>query len=459
MSPGVNIKRRVTWLERGFCCGLISALWLLMWLSSVLICFAGELPADQTGNSLFDTQWGGHLRGIGAVAYPDSESIYQWIDLDPYYDGQIEARLKNNTFIGSNWSLETHLEIVGYGGDSLSKTSEFRSRWAGADGARLLGLTQINDDHRLFNLSHQVIDEADRQLYTRLDRLNIGYAPSWGSLRIGRQAMTWGRGLMFNPMDLFNPFSPSTVMRDYKTGDDMANLQSFLGSGELQLVYVPRRQSVDSGVDDAVSTYAAKWHQTLSGVELDFMAARHYEDRMVGLGASGYLGGAAWRTDLVYTRGETDPDPVDYIQWLINLDYAWQWLGHNVYGFVELYYNGLGESESYADAASNAYIRQRLLRGDQFTLGRTYFSGQLQFEHHPLVHSQWTLLVNAIDGSGFLQPQVVFDFADNWQFLAGAVLYWGCDASEFGGFEVSYGDLEFKSVPSDRLYLWLTYYF
>ena len=40
--------------------------------------------------------------------------------------------------------------------------------------------------------------------------------PRWGVVCVGRQAVTWGNGLIFNPMDLFNPFSPVDIERDYK---------------------------------------------------------------------------------------------------------------------------------------------------------------------------------------------------------------------------------------------------
>jgi hypothetical protein len=49
-------------------------------------------------------------------------------------------------------------------------------------------------------------------------RLALGIQPNWGLIRIGHQAVTWGNGLLFNPMDLFNPFSPSDIERDYKIG-------------------------------------------------------------------------------------------------------------------------------------------------------------------------------------------------------------------------------------------------
>ena len=33
--------------------------------------------------------------------------------------------------------------------------------------------------------------------------------------------MSWGNGLVFQPMDLFNPFTPTAVDRDYKPGNDL----------------------------------------------------------------------------------------------------------------------------------------------------------------------------------------------------------------------------------------------
>ena len=45
-------------------------------------------------------------------------------------------------------------------------------------------------------------------------------------------------------MDLFNPFSPTAVQRDYKVGDDMAHVQLPLNTGELQMLYLPRRDPV-----------------------------------------------------------------------------------------------------------------------------------------------------------------------------------------------------------------------
>ena len=416
-------------------------------------------PQDPAHFPEISSQWGGYVRDIGTLTLPDSQSVYRFVGTDPLYDGRLEGRLKNDTFFGEHLALETHLELTLAGGDTRRRTADLREFMGEEVLDSYFGQSLLTDDRRLFNLTHVVADEDAYQLATRFDRLHLSYASSWGAVHLGRQALTWGNGLIFNPMDLFQPFSPSAVMRDYKQGDDMAVIQAYAGPGEIQLAYAPHRSMLDGSVTDRSTTYAAKWHQPVADLEWDAMAARHYGDHIIGMGLTGYLGGAAWRMNSVYTFVNQDTAQNDFLQVLLNMDYAWQWFGHNVYGFGELYFNGIGKTGAYMETLSNSYVAERISRGDQFVLGQWYVAGQLQIEHHPLVHSHWTAIVNPNDPSGLIQPQVMVDVTSNWQIIAGAGFYWGGNDTEFGGFPVSEGPLNFQSSPADMVYLWLTYYF
>ncbi len=417
-----------------------------------------QSPAEQDGTSFLSTQWGGHLRAIGTVSWIDDDSLFATQDTGPYWDGQGELRLKNDLFMGKRLQLETHYELVDQSGDTI----EVRNRLGLSSGTGILGLLsgqEINDDRQLMNLTH-ILDEGDRHVaYHRLDRLNLTYNGAWGTLRLGRQALTWGNGLIFNPMDLFNPFSPTTVVRDYKAGDDMAHLQIPLGTGEAQFLYLPRRDGKTGDVADDQTSYASKWHFPLAGMAIDFMAARHFSDHLIGAGATGYLGGAAWRFDSLYTFLDMDDEQVGFWQIVANMDYAWGWFGRNFYGLIEYYYNGLGYSDDYEKALDDPALSDRLSRGELFTFGRHYLAGQIQIELHPLLQSHWAAIVNLDDMSLIFQPQLIWDVALNWQLIAGATIYSGGDDTEYGGFNVSDGLLSFKLAPSDSAFLWLTYYF
>jgi hypothetical protein len=368
------------------------------------------------------------------------------------------VRLKNELFMGKRLRLDVHYELVDQTGDTL----ETRNGMGLSSTAGIMDLLigqAVNDDRRLMNLTH-ILDEGNRHVaYHRLDRLNLTYSDAWGTVRLGRQALTWGNGMIFNPMDLFNPFAPTTVMRDYKAGDDMAYLQIPLGAGEAQFLYLPRRDRQTGDVADDQSSYASKWHFPVAGMEIDFMAARHFSDHLIGAGATGYLSGAAWRFDSLYTFLDMDDEQVGFWQIVANMDYAWGWFGKSIYGLIEYYYNGLGYTDDYHKALADPALSNRLSRGELFTLGRHYLAGQLQIELHPLLQSHWGAIVNLVDSSLIFQPQLVWDVALNWQLIAGATIYSGGDDTEYGGYDASVGLLSFEVAPSDNVYLWLTCYF
>ena len=410
-------------------------------------------------NADISVDWGGYLRAIGTLSYPDNQSVYRFIDSDvPFFDRQGELRLKNQIFIGSQWTLSTHYELVGQQGDTLQNNNRLRRVLPAGTTDRLVGGGPISDDRRLMNLSHTLSDENDFIAYHRLDRLNLTYAFDRGSLRLGRQALTWGSGLIFNPMDLFNPFSPTAVQRDYKVGDDMLLLQLSMGDREAQFLYLPRRDPQTGRVENDQSSFAGKWHFPVGNLEVDIMAAGHFDDLLFGMGASGYWGGAAWRSDIVYTLVD-DADQDDFFQLVANLDYAWQWGEKNIYGLIEFFYNGLGEGDNYDRALFSGEISSRIERGELFTLGRTYVAGQLSAELHPLMQTSLTAIVNIADPSAIFQPLVVWDIASNFQCIVGANINVGSNGTEFGGFDVGTAAGTVKVAPADSRYLWLTYYF
>ncbi len=427
-----------------------------------LLFFLLPAAAHAVGLGNLRTQWGGHLRGIGTLSYPDNQSIYHVVDADtPFVDGQAELRLENNLSLGSAWSLETHYELVGIRGDTLEESNRVRNVLPSAGTSSVLTFQAvINDNRRLLNLTH-ILSEGDAHvLYHRLDRLNLRWTGQRATVRVGRQALTWGNGLIFNPMDLFNPFSPVAVQKDYKTGDDMLHIQMPASRGEVQMLYLPRRDPDSGDVRDDQSSYAAKWHLTLNTLEMDVMAARHYNDILLAAGAVGYLGEAAWRVDTLYTRLDDHRDQRDCWQVVANLDYAWLWFGKNIYGLAEFYYNGLGLGHGdYDRALADTQLSRRLARGELFTLGRTYLAGQLRAELHPLLQTSLITIVNLADPSAILQPQLEWDLATDWQLIAGASLYCGGSDTEFGGFYADVDGARVKIGPADGVYLWLSYYF
>jgi hypothetical protein len=263
--------------------------------------------------------------------------------------------------------------------------------------------------------------------------------------------------MIFTPMDVFNPFDPAAVDKEYKTGDDMLYGQYLFDSGnDLQGVAIVRRNPITGNVESDQSSLAFKYHGFLGLNEVDLLAAQHYGDQVLGVGGIANMGGAVVRGDLTWTH--TDLDNV--FSAVTSLSYSWTWGGRNVSGILEYYYNGFGQKDgrySATDLAQNPNLLRRLQRGELFTLARHYVGASASVEITPLLMLIPNLFVNLEDPSALAQLVVQYDWKQNLLVLAALNLPVGPDGSEYGGIEASADELYFSAGPS--VFAQLAWYF
>jgi hypothetical protein len=269
----------------------------------------------------------------------------------------------------------------------------------------------------------------------RLDRLTVGYTSEKEVIRFGRQALSWGNGLFYAPMDLVNPFDPATVDAEYKAGDDMLYAQFLRDDGDdVQGAYVVRRDPLSGDIEAEQSTVAVKYHGFVGEAEFDVLVAQSYGDTVVGVGGGKSIGGAIWRGDVVATRTDSDT----YVQAVTNLTYSWNWFDRNMSGAIEYFYNGFGQRSGHYDTvslANNPDLVSRLLRSELFSIGQHYVAGSVLVEVTPLWGLTPTVLANVSDPSALFQLVSNYSLSDNMTFLASVNVPLGPKGSEFGGIE------------------------
>jgi len=316
------------------------------------------------------------------------------------------------------------------------------------------------DDHRWWDLTHEITESEDRILVQRLDRLHLNYAGDKLVLRFGRQAVSWGNGLIYNPMDVFNPFDPAAVDTEYKLGDDMLYAQYLTDAGnDWQFVQVMRRDEEGESRQQVNST-AIKFHGFGGEREYDILLAEHYDELLLGAGGASSFGGAVIRADI--TVADTDNDWVASV--VANWSYSWVWAGRNVSAVTEYFYNGFGLRESdYSPGniqqllSSNPELIDRITRGELFTLGRHYLAGSLQIEVTPLINIIPNLFVNLGDGSALAQLVARWDVGQDWQLLASVNVPVGPAGTEYGGLETGIENLTLATGPA--IFAQLAWYF
>lgn len=327
--------------------------------------------------------FGGHSKlRLVAQSYPN-DSLFRDVIGASSVDGVGELRLNSSAKSGK-WFLHADYQLITINSDFLVASLP-------------------EDDSRLFDLTGILDDSNKNALLHRLDRFWVGYAGEKTVVRFGRQALSWGNGLLYAPMDLVNPFDPATIDTEYKTGDDMLYMQYLRDSGDdIQGAVVFRRNVLTGDVESDEATIALKYHGFAGENEYDVLVAESYGSTVVGVGYAKSVGGAIWRGDVVATDSSDDR----YVELVTNLSYSWVWGARNMSGAVEYYYDGFD---------------------------RHYVAGSLAIEMSPLWILTPTVLSNVNDPSGLLQVVTQYSLSDNMTFLGSLNIPLGANGTEFGG--------------------------
>lgn len=423
----------------------------------LLSLFVSAILATATSTRASDViEYTGHLRSYVSLSDFDSDNLMALESgKNILIDGSADLRLNAILFPTDNLTIELAYESAISGGESRETASGLLP--SAALDTRLLQSSPPNDDQQFFSLTGIIKDTDQLIAYHRIDRASLAVTLPYGQFKIGRQALTWGNGILFNPLDLINPFAPTDIIRDYKVGTDMFLYQlSAWYVSDLQLVYVPRRNKETGELDQGVSTFGARGSIPFGNNTFDLTLVSNYGDTVIGTGMNTLLGDAILRTDLSFTNSSGTEDTTSYVSAVANIDYSWTWQDKNWYGQFELYYNGLGHSNPL-DALQDPQLVERMLRGEIFVTGTWYLASTLQYEAHPLVNIFATLLCSLGDGSILLQPRVNWDLSQSSQLLAGLDLPIGETDDEFGNISLPESNATYGQPI--RAYLLFTWFF
>ena len=402
----------------------------------------------------------------------------------PAYDGNADLRLMLRHRAGPFTLLVDHA-LTWVSGDSHGFANALRPT---------LDQSPAGDHRRALNLTWEIDRGGRHRSWGRFDRLAAQLRQGPWALTLGRQAVSWGGGLVFQPMDLFNPFAPTTVDRDYKAGDDLLLVERLLpDSGDLQLLVVGARRVQSGGearpgqalpprpalgaparppsaseltgqapsrMDAAAwrsrrrASVALKWHGFVREAEFELLAARHFSDRVLGLSLRLPVGPALMRTDLV----ATDLDGGGWrASGLVNLDASFVFARRNVYAFAEYFHNGFGVRRlPAAGEALPSPLAERLQRGEVFNRMRDYLALGGNLEWHPLFNQSLTLIGNLGDGGLLLQTSVTHERGDRQRLQIGLVAPLSGRGKEFGGAPAGEGA---TSGGANTLFLRWLYHF
>jgi hypothetical protein len=264
-------------------------------------------------------------------------------------------------------------------------------------------------------LQHSFLENDKAAISAYLDRLNLQFDPGTVRIVVGRQPITWGVSYFWPALDLFAPFAPQRIDRDYKPGVDAVRFTIPVKSySEIDIVGASLGPSPS---EDWAAGALARIH--LGRVDVGVMGGKFHQDSVAGGFFTSSVRGTGLRGELARTRSG---DPEDVMR-----DRRWFWRGTlgldrqltpNLSLTLEYAWNGYGVSE--ASDYLSLIGADRIRRGEINALGQQYSGIAMNWQLHPLWVFGNALLVNGNDPSALWIPSFTWSTGNNSEVLFGA---------------------------------------
>jgi len=321
----------------------------------------------------------------------------------------------------------------------------------------LTGALAVGDTLSLYRYTRLgwTLEETDDFLWVHeFDRLAATLSVRNLDFTFGRQAITWGTGRFWQPTDLFSPFGPLQVDREFKAGNDAARLVLALGDfTQAEFVWAFGRDA-----DPDRSAGVGKFRTLFKDFDISVLGGWVQTDIVGGGDFAGDLGatGIQIHGEILFNHVK---DSSDYLDFLVGMDYRFP--GKGPYLLGEYYYYGAGATN--AEGLNQVLSDNRILSRGTLLLGRHNLGLGASYEILPILTGMFNVLVNLTDPSAILNPVLEYSIADNAAATVGCTIPLG-EAPTFvlspGGLALSdarlnseYGTYPFTFFIEVRFYL------
>jgi len=294
--------------------------------------------------------------------------------------------------------------------------------------------------------AYEMRDEPDVNSQVGVDRLNVSIYLPFADVTVGRQAISFGKAYLWNPLDVFRPFDPTSFDRDYKIGVDALRVD--MPFGETGTVTMVGALSLGDGNEDhgvwfgsaalaRVGWMAATWDWVVQGGKV-------YGGFQVGGAASGDIKNLSVRLEGMHFEPLADDEFDRHQSLVLGVGRAFQ---NTLNIQLEYFYNGgagaLRDSAVDAvvppgapvDALSSEHLNRivALVRG--VLNGRLYHTSEhlaglvVTYEILPILKANLATIVSVSEPSALIQPGLTYSAADEVDVVIGAMFSAGARRS------------------------------
>ena len=343
-------------------------------------------------------------------------------------------------------------EIQASANTRVSVAYEQRFRYkSGATGLAAFGIlpSEAATPFRIRPLVWRLSETPTAVWRHEIDRANAHVRVRRADITIGRQAIGWGRGVLFTAVDLFAPFSPLEADREWRAGVDAVRTD----------IMLTERSSIDlAGVFGNTlndSAFAARVRGYAGTMDLEVVGGRRAQDLFAGMTTSAAVGDAELHAEVAAFRVRSDaPSENFHPVWKVVVGGSYRFpIGSGILAYTEYHYSGFGAArpEGIRALVATPSFVERFVRGDLQIFSRHALGLTGSYDVSPEVAWSGQWLHNPNDRSGVVAPGLTYTFSDAVSLLASFYVPYGRPPKE-GVLRSEYGAAPLSGLLQLRLY-------
>jgi hypothetical protein len=326
-------------------------------------------------------------------------------------------------------------------GVAYEQRARLVSEGAGAAGGLWVFMDSGDAPYRIRQIDEPLVEIGDSFSYRHeLDRAYSAVSLGDAQITIGRQAIGWGRGVLFGAVDIFAPFSPLESDREWRRGIDAVRATIPL----TDLISVDAVAALGESLDS--SSFVGRVNACIGNVDGEIIFGKCYEDYLYAVTASlpvfdaeAHGEFAVFRTPDAYPGGGDLGCEDCVVKAVVGGSYSLD-VGDGLYLMSEYHYSGFGV-DRITDLNTHLLepgVFERYMRGDVQVLGKHAVALQATYGLGGTLSASCSWIA-APDGSGVIDPSTTWVFSDNVSLLASAYFPYGAPPdgmtlkSEYGG--------------------------
>ncbi len=318
-------------------------------------------------------------------------------------------------------------------------------------GAATVGLlpSALEAPYRLAQLDW-LISDTGTEFRHEIDRAFVAYDLEWGErsgrITLGRQAIGLGRGVLFGAVDIFSPFSPTEIDREWRRGVDAARLDLML----TDTLSMDLLAAFGEDFDHSAVIARLRGHSSESGADAELVVGKRGRDAMIAGTFSRAVGEAEMHLEAALFDVPESEAPLFYGNHLIGKlvlggSHVFDAGPGGLWAALEYHYSGFGVRDITDVPARmlDPVFVERLARGDMQMLGQHAVAAQASYELNDAWSMSATWIASPRDGSGVVSPSFTWNVADNATMVISASLPHGAESiaavpqSEYGALPAS----------------------